>query len=321
MTQHDRDEAALPGGPAPSFDTAAALGRFRERAGREAIVPRASWRSALAARLTLASPGLVRPATVLVGVLVLAFAATATGVAGTILTIFEPKQVATVRVDMRELQNVPDPSEYGTFTWVTEPVESDAADAAAAAAAAGFTPLVPATLPDGVTESPTFRVVTQGTATFQFDEGKARDAAARANATIPPMPEAIKATTLTMTGGPLVAQQYGTVTIVQAKAPVVTSNGASVQELRDYALAQPGIPPSVAAQVRAIGDPVRTMLIPIGMDVDDARSVTVRGTQGYVVGDDTGLGSGVVWLEDGYVFAAFGPLKETDLMALVESLR
>lgn len=320
MTQQDRDDILLRG-PAPAFNAPEALARFRERARREAIVPRASWSSALAARLSLAAPGLLRPATVLVGVLVLVFAATATGVADTILTVFEPKQVATVRVDPADLRGVPDPSEYGTFTWVTRPVESDVADADAAAVTLGSRPLVPAALPPGVPATGTFRAISQGTATFQFDEAKAREAAARVNATIPPMPAAIASTTLTMTGGPVVMQRYGEITIVQAKAPVVTSNGASVQELRDYALAQPGIPPSVAAQVRAIGDPVRTMLIPVGVDMDDARQVTVRGNQGYLVGDNTGLGSGIVWLEGGNVFGVMGPLKEADLLAVVASLR
>jgi len=109
--------------------------------------------------------------------------------------------------------------------------------------------------------------------------------------------------------------------IVQAKAPVVTSNGATVDELRDYALRQPGIPPAVAAQVRAIGDPVRTLMIPIGINVQDAKPVTVRGTQGYLVGDSTGLGSGVIWLENGYVIGVLGSLRDADLIALVNSLR
>ncbi len=150
------------------------------------------------------------------------------------------------------------------------------------------------------------------------------------------MPGAIAATTLTMTGGPAVVQRYGSaaatdkpdeaalrqngLVIIQAKAPVVTSDGATVAELRDYALAQPGVPPSLAAQIRAIGDPVRTLMVPIGVDTQQARTVTVRGTQGYLVGDETGIGSGVFWLERGYVVAAFGSLKESDLLAFANAL-
>ncbi|MBI2323790.1 MAG: hypothetical protein HYU87_02350 [Chloroflexi bacterium] len=336
MTTHDDDETFR--SSVPEFDAPAALGRFRERIQRERSVPRASWRSALAARLSLAGGAFMRPAIAAVSVLVLAFAATATGVAETILTVFEPKQVATIRVDPRQLGTIPDPTAYGTLTWIAKPAWREATDASAAAAGAGFSPLVPSSLPAGLPTQARFGVMPEAKATFQFDEAKARAAAARVSATIPPMPAAIAATTLTMTGGPAVMQQYGgsggrvsepagitspgtNVVIVQAKAPVVTSNGATVNELRDYALAQPGIPPSVAAQVRAIGDPVRTMLIPVGVDPSDAKPVSVRGTQGYLFGDNTGLGSGIVWLERGYVFGVLGSLKEADLIALVNGLR
>jgi len=332
-----QDENELVTSAAPEFDAAGALARFRERVRGERIVPTVSWSTALAARLSLASGALARPAIAGLGAVVLVFAATVTGVAETILTVFEPRQVATIQVDPRELRSIPDPTGYGTLTWIAQPSWREVADANAAAADAGFTPLVPSALPAGVPAQARFGVVPEGKATFQFDEAKARAAAAKVNATIPPMPAAIAATTLTMSGGPAVTQQYGgapnaapdqaawggnpPVLIVQAKAPIVTSNGATVNELRDYALQQPGIPPSVAAQIRAIGDPVATMLLPIGVDLQNAKAVIVRGTRGWSFGDDTGLGSGIVWLERGYVFGVLGSLKEADLLALVNGLR
>jgi hypothetical protein len=306
---------------APEFDAQRALGRFAERASRERMEARPSWMSALTARASLASASLMRPVVAGVATVAILFAATVTGVAETILTVFEPQRIQTVQVDPRQLASVPDPGEYGTLTWISRPEPREVSDAAAAEAAAGFRPLAPAALPASVPATARFSVMPEAKATFQFDEAKARAAAARVNATLPPMPQTVAATTLTMTGGPGVMQQYGTTQIVQLRAPVVTSNGASVNELRDYALAQPGVPPSVAAQIRAIGDPVRTMLIPVGLDVGDAKPVSVRGTQGYLFGDDTGLGSGAVWLENGYVFAVMGPLKQADLLALVASLR
>jgi len=300
-------------------------------------VPERSPGAALAARLAIGGGALVRPAVAFATVVVLAFAATATGVADTILTVFEPKQVATIQVDPRMYGSIPDPSGYGTLTWVTQPAWRDVSSASAAASVFGSTPLVPSALPAGIPSTARFAVMPEAKATFRFDEAKARESAARVGATIPPMPATIAATTLTMTGGPAVMQQYTTapnapadstawsgnpaLLIVQTKAPVVTSNGATVNELRDYALAQPGIPPALAAQIRAIGDPVRTMLVPVGVDLNDAKPVTVRGTQGYFVGDSTGLGSGVMWLERGYVIGVIGSLKEADLIALVNGLR
>jgi len=328
----DRNELLT--GRVPDFDSGRALERLRERAAREGVTPRSTWGDALGARIALTRGLWLRPLAAAASVAVVVTMLTLTGVAQTILTVFEPRQVATISVDPSELSGVPDPSQYGTLTWVREPSEWRAvADAGAAAKAAGFEPLVPAALPAGISGPGTFSVMDEAAATFRFDEAKAREAAARVGATAPPMPAAIAATTLTMHGGPAVMQTYGTTStasrgipesglmIVQARAPVVTSDGATVEELRDYALAQPGVPPSVAAQIRAIGDPVRTLMVPIGMDPQQARLVTVRGTQGYVIGDETGLGSGVVWLENGFVMGVVGPLAESDLISLVNGLR
>jgi len=323
--------------PAPDFDASAALARFRTRVERERVRPTTSWTAALAARLSLVPATWMRPAIAALGVVVIATTAAVTGVADTVLTVFEPKQVATIQVDPRQLGTIPDPSAYGTLTWLAQPAWHPVADASAAAAAAGFTPLAPASIPATVPSQAKYAAMGDAKATFQFDEAKARAAAARVNATPPPMPAAVAATTLTMSGGPGIMTQYGSapkvppdqasfggtpaLVIVQVKAPVVTSNGATVNELRDYALAQPGIPPSVAAQVRAIGDPVATLLVPIGIDMQNAKAITVRGTQGYLVGDNTGLGSGVVWLERGYVIGVLGTLTESELIAVVNGLR
>ncbi len=336
MTSSGRDERLLES-RIPDFDSHTALERSRQRIARERIVPHVTRTNALLASISFSRAAWMRPVMAAAAAVVVIGAAAFTGLADTVLTVFEPKQVATVQVDPSQLRGIPDPSQYGTLTWIVKPAPHTVASASAASAEAGFTVLSPASLPAGVPAALRFTVINEAKATFQFDEAKARAAAAQVSATIPPMPAAIASTTLTMTGGPAIVQQYGgggsattysggsvptgaTLIIVQARAPVVTSNGATVQELRDYALVQPGIPPSVAAQIRAIGDPVRTLLIPVGIDPQNARTATVRGTQGYLVGDQTGLGSGVVWLERGYVFAVMGSLKESELLSLVNGL-
>ena len=337
MTPTPRDERLLES-RTPDFDSHAALERSRQRVAAEGIVPRRTWTDAVATRLAFSRGTWMRPVVAAVAVVLVVSAAAFTGVADTVLTVFEPKQVATVQVDPTQLRGVPDPSEYGTLTWIVRPSPHAVADGAAASAEAGFAPLVPASLPQGVPSAVKVLVVNESKATFQFDAAKARAAAARVNATIPPMPSAVAATTLTLTGGPAIVQQFGGpanakdatgappvgagpfLFVVQAKAPVVTSNGATVQELRDYALAQPGIPPSVAAQIRAIGDPIGTLLIPIGISKETLHPVTVRGTQGFAMGDQSGLGSGVFWIERGYVIGVMGSIKESDLISLVNGL-
>lgn len=320
----------------PDMDPDAALARFRARIAREGGARPSLWRRALGAS---AAAGWSRPLAAATGAVVIVLALTVSGVADTILTVFEPQRIVTVQVDPRQLGAVPDPSAYGTLTWVARPEWHRVADRAAAAAELGAAPLAPAALPAGIPSTPEFVAIGATKATFQFDEAKAKAAAATSGRTAPAMPAAIAATTLTLTGGPAVVQRYGGtegaatqgtpsvatpaggVIVVQAKAPLVTSNGATVDELREFALSQPGMPPALAAQIRAIGDPVGTLLVPIGIDPKGSKSVTVRGTQGYLIGDGTGIGTAVLWLEKGYVVGVAGPLKEGELLALANGLR
>lgn len=326
----------------PDLDPDAALARFRARLAREggARPSEGGARPSTGSRAlgALASARWTRPLATAIGAVAIVLALTVSGVADTILTVFEPKRIVTVQVDPRQLGAVPDPSAYGTLTWVARPEWHRVPDRAAAAAELGAAPLAPASLPAGIPSTPQFVAIGATKATFQFDEAKAKAAAATSGRTAP-VPPAIAATILTLTGGPAVVQRYGGtegtagqgavgmaalaggVIVVQAKAPLVTSNGATVDELRDFALSQPGMPPALAAQIRAIGDPVGTLLVPIGVDPKGSKTVTVRGTQGYLIGDGTGLGSAVLWLEKGYVVGVAGPLKEGELLALANGLR
>ena len=106
-----------------------------------------------------------------------------------------------------------------------------------------------------------------------------------------------------------------------AKAPTVGSDGASVTEIQSYLLAQPGISPALAAQIRAIGDPSSTLPIPIPVGQAAAKNVSVHGVSGLFVGDSTGLGSAVLWQQNGLVYVVGGTLTEAEVLAVANSLR
>ncbi|MHB8631821.1 MAG: hypothetical protein ACYC9W_07830, partial [Candidatus Limnocylindria bacterium] len=134
--------------------------------------------------------------------------------------------------------------------------------------------------------------------------------------------------TLLLTGGPVILITYGTgghdgraVFVAVAKAPTVASDGASVAEIQAYLLSQPSVSPALAAQIRAIGDPASTLPIPIPIGQATAKSVSVHGTSGLFVGDSTGLGSGVLWQQNGLVYAVGGTLTEAETIAIANSLR
>jgi hypothetical protein len=152
------------------------------------------------------------------------------------------------------------------------------------------------------------------------------------------MPANIDGSKLFITGGPAVVQYFDDGTapksatgadafaslprliIAQGKGPLVQSDGVTVEQLQQYLLAQPGITPALAAQIRAIKDPSSTLPVPIPVDMATSKTVTVQGVQGVFVGDSTGIGSAVIWSKDGYVFGVAGTLTESQILAVANSL-
>jgi hypothetical protein len=109
--------------------------------------------------------------------------------------------------------------------------------------------------------------------------------------------------------------------VVQARRPTVESTGASVADIESYLLAMPGISPALAAQIKAIGDPASTVPVPIPLNMATASTVSVDGVSGLAVGDNTGLGGGVIWQKDGMVYGVAGPLPIDQVLAVANSLR
>ncbi len=111
--------------------------------------------------------------------------------------------------------------------------------------------------------------------------------------------------------------------IVQAPRPrLTTTNGVTVQELEDYLAGQPGVSPQLALEIKSIGDPSTTLPVPIPIDRFNAQHVTLKnGADSLVVGDNTGVGSGVIWQKKGMVYAVGGTLTQDQVLAIANSLR
>ena len=332
MNQHPESLLDAPDVP---VDTERALAQIRARVEREAIRPRA--RAATVAGGSAASPWAKGLAAV-ASVALVATLLTASGLAETILTIFEPKQVVAVPITSADLGGAAGLSTYGTLTWSVPPKPYDVPDLATARADTGLAILAPAQLPAGVSiATARYGVMPRTTATFTFSAELTRAAAARMDRTAPPMPANIDGSKLFITGGPAVVQYFddgsapkGTgssplaglprLVIAQGKGPLVQSDGVTVEQLQQYLLAQPGITPGLAAQIRAIKDPSTTLPIPIPVDLATSKKVTVQGVEGVFVGDSTGLGSAVIWSKDGMVFGVAGTLTEAQILAVANSL-
>jgi hypothetical protein len=320
--------------PEPNVDPERALARLRSRIEAERIKP--VTRAAATPRRPAVSgwlKGLSAAATVALVATVL----TVSGLAETILTIFEPKQIVAIPITTTDLRGAPSFDTYGTLTWTEQPRPYDVPDVRVAAKESGMTVLIPGNLPAGV-GAPRYGVMPKTTATFTFSAEKTRQAAAAQKRTPPPMPANIDGSKLFITGGPAVVAFYDDGTrpttgsgaspfsgmpkliVAQGRPPVVQSDGVTVEQLQSYLLAQPGISPQLAAQIRAIKDPSSTLPVPIPVDMATSKKVTVQGVEGIFVGDSTGLGSAVIWQKDGIVYGVAGTLTEQQVLAVANSL-
>ncbi len=98
----------------------------------------------------------------------------------------------------------------------------------------------------------------------------------------------------------------------------VESTGASAKQLEDYLLSQPGVPPDLAAQIRAIKDPSTTLPVPIPAGLATTKSVSINGVSGLLI--DAGIASGVVWEKGNVIYAVGGQLTPDQVIALASSL-
>lgn len=262
------------------------------------------------------------------------------GFAAQLLTIFEPQSFAPIAMtasDREQLRLAPKLSSLGTFK-TAHTRATDVATLAAAAAAAGFTPRTLDYTPGGKAVRKQYVVLSEATTTFTFSAAKARAFAKAGKRNLPAMPAGLDGTTIGVTTGPGIVTAFGDVPknlnsyaelrrvqnaliFAQMRAPHVTSTGASLNALENYLLSLPNVPANVATQLRAIADPQKTLPIPIQADRNNALPVDVDGVRGLAVGDETGLGSGVVWQKDGMLYALTGTVPLKELVAIANDVK
>ena len=260
-------------------------------------------------------------------VVIVATTLTMTGVADSILQIFEAKQVAAVTITPTDIKTLGQLSQFGKLTWSSQAEPHQVASLAAAVSETGLPP-ISVRVPASITAPAVYGAMTKTQATFVFDASLARASAAAIGRTAPPMPAKLDGSTLVFSGGPAIVITYGgekasngALVVGVAKAPTVSSDGATVAELQAYLLSQPSVSPALAAQIRAIGDPASTLPVPIPVGQAQAKNVSVHGTTGLFVGDSTGLGSGVIWVQNGLVYVVGGTLTESEVLAVANSLK
>jgi hypothetical protein len=254
----------------------------------------------------------------------------ATGAVQSLIRIFEPHSLAAVQVSPSDFAGTGAILDYGQVKWLPDaPTLRQLSDATAAQTQSGLPVLMPASLPKGVAGPVSFGVVSHATGSLTFDAERLRASAATKGVHVNPMPSGINGSTLVVNGGPALVEVWGlsanagqaqmpTLVIAQTRVPTVDSTGATRTELEDYLLSQPGVPPDIAAQVRAIKDPATTLPIPIPQGLATSESVRVNGTSGLLI--KAVLGAGVVWVKNGVIYAVGGQLTPDQVLAIASTL-
>jgi hypothetical protein len=274
--------------------------------------------------------------------LVLAFAAAVAAVALLATAIaqdkntFSPNTVTPVPVTLADMQSLSQLSAYGTVSWTEQPQLQIVTSAAEAKSISGLQVPTVASLPTGVSTTVTYAAMSQAAAVFTFSQAKAAATAAQTGKALPALPAGMDGAQLTVTVGPAVAEIYGNfnkpssadvtqvslpqLIVAESSAPVATSTQVTVKQLEDYILAQPGLSPELTAAIKAIGDPSTTLPIPVPIQFATSSSVPIQGVQGVALGDNTGVGAGVIWVKNGVVYGVVGTVKQFDAIDIANHL-
>lgn len=257
------------------------------------------------------------------------------GYARSFLTIFEPEQFQPIevsRADLRQLRLAPEANHIGTQRVIDKPKRTEYPTLASAQKHTSIHVLAPSALPAHFGTVHSFFVTSPAEMTFTFSAAKARAFERRSHKTLPPMPQGLDGTTVRLQTGRIFNAHYEAAhakgsgrppffELVEAPVPRVTSTGASLEILERYLLSMPNVSPKLAEQIRALGDIQNTVPVPVEIDKQRARRVTVQGAQGLAVGDNTGLGAGVMWQKNGIIYAVAGPISMDDVLTVANGLR
>jgi len=250
---------------------------------------------------------------------------------------FQPTKVQPVPITLSDLQALSQLGEYGTLTWTTEPNLQVTPSAADAASVSGLQPPTVSKLPTGVSSTVTYGAMSKAEATFTFSAEKAAAAAAASGKSLPKMPASMDGAKLTITIGPAVGEIYGNLSqpsstnatdiklpqliVAKSVSPTVSSTQVSTKTLEDYIVSLPGISDELKKTITAISDPSTTLFIPVPVEYGTSTAVKVQGVDGVALGDNTGVGSAVVWVKDGHVYAVAGSIKQSAAIEIANNLK
>jgi hypothetical protein len=345
-----RHTMALLAVPATTVDSAGALAGVKSRTGSGA--PRLSVVRGSGRRLVFG--GLA--AAVLAGALISSLAFTP--LAANIVRIFQPTQVTPVSVTPTDFQGLSAFSNWGDVKGTSQGQLQQTETAAEAAKASGLPVIkVDATkLPASLQKAPvSYAAVTQSSGTVTFtNNAPSKLRGSTLTLVVGPgetavygdlgkLAQSAQGARSTQGGGADSASGGGTgagasdanrqsiqqalnavgpiLAVAEMKSPQVSSSGASVADIKSALLAQPGLSPTLRSAISSIDNPQGNLPIPIPSGYVNSHPVKVQGVNATAFGDNTGLGSAVIWIKGGKVYGVAGTVTEDQVLAVANSLR
>jgi hypothetical protein len=83
----------------------------------------------------------------------------------------------------------------------------------------------------------------------------------------------------------------------------------------------PTLPKAVTSQLKNVNNWNETLPIPVPVDQVHWQKTTINGSNGLLLNDNSGVGSGAIWhSNDGHLYGLAGTLKATDLARIANTL-
>ena len=325
-----RTTSALLDLPAFTSEPVGAFRSLRARIQREEAARPPRWYERWLVRTTPRLRPLATPAIAVLLAAAFVTGIAVSGAAASLIRVFEPNSIVAVQVSPSDFAGGTALLDYGQVKWLPDaPKLQPLSNATTARSQSGLPVLVPASLPKGVSGPVSFGVVSHATGSLTFDAERLRASAAQKGVRVNPMPSTINGSTLIVNAGPALIEVWGlsantseaqipTLVIAQTRIPTVDSTGATAAQLEDYLLSQPGVPPEIAAQLRAIKDPASTLPVPIPQGLATTEAVQVNGVSGLMI--KAAIAAGVVWEKNGVIYAVGGQLTPDQVLAIATTL-
>jgi hypothetical protein len=183
-------------------------------------------------------------------------------------------------------------------------------------------------LPPDLATAPIVQVSPAFEVRFTFDRAKARAHFDRTGQSGVVLPEKFDGASLVMAVPAAVLLEYRSsdnrrgLLVGQSRELAVSAEGnVSLDEMREFLLGLPSIPPETAQKLRAIPDWRTTLPIPVPADRVSWREMTIAGGPGLLLADSAGIGSAGIWQRGDRVYGIAGSISVADLERVARSLQ